>query len=79
MTTPQPYQRRPAPRTADAVPTTIRFDPQESTDVDRWLLELRLEAGLRQLDKAEVIRELVRMAMFPDGVIRHALLHRLRA
>ncbi|MFD3572199.1 hypothetical protein ACFWVK_34030, partial [Streptomyces sp. NPDC058667] len=45
--------RRPAPRAADAVALTVRLDPQESDEVDAFLLWLRREAGLRRLDKAE--------------------------
>jgi hypothetical protein len=78
VTTSQPYQRPPAPRAADAVPTTVRFDRAELAAIDQWLLELRAEAGLRQLDKSEVFRELIRMAMSSDVTIRHALLYRLQ-
>ncbi|MFD3431389.1 hypothetical protein, partial [Nocardia fluminea] len=53
---------RPAPAAADAVPTTVRFDPEEASEVDFFVLELRDDAGRRSLDKAEVIRELLRLA-----------------
>ncbi|MCZ4126153.1 hypothetical protein [Streptomyces sp. H39-S7] len=60
------------------MPSTIRFDQHELLAIDRWILELRIEAGLRQLDRAEVFRELIRMAMTSDETLRHALLYRLQ-
>lgn len=69
--------KRPPPAAADAVPTTIRFDPAESSEVDRFVLELRDEAGRRALDKAEVIREVLRLAREHEPT-RRALLRRLR-
>ncbi|MFJ8677708.1 hypothetical protein [Streptomyces sp. NPDC093589] len=69
--------RRPPPAAADAVPTTVRFDPQESSQIDRFVLELRDDAGRRALDKSEVVRELIRMGMEHEPT-RRALLRRLR-
>ncbi|MDK1477004.1 hypothetical protein QNO07_27030 [Streptomyces sp. 549] len=69
--------RRPPPAAADAVPTTVRFDPEESSRIDRFILELRDDAGRRALDKAEVVRELIRMGMEHEPT-RKALLRRLR-
>ncbi|MFF7013228.1 hypothetical protein ACFY9Y_35040 [Streptomyces fimicarius] len=69
--------RRPPPAAADAVPTTIRFDPEESSEVDFFVLELRDDAGRRALDKAEVIRELLRLAREHEPT-KKALLRRLR-
>ncbi|MDX2695944.1 hypothetical protein [Streptomyces ipomoeae] len=69
--------RRPPPAAADAVPTTVRFDPEEASLVDRFILELRDDAARRTLDKAEVIRELLRLAREHDPT-RRALLRRLR-
>ncbi|MEW1804750.1 hypothetical protein ACIGO7_37885 [Streptomyces virginiae] len=69
--------RRPAPAAADAVPTTVRFDPEEASEVDFFVLELRDDAGRRSLDKAEVIRELLRLAREHEPT-KKALLKRLR-
>ncbi|MFJ5851307.1 hypothetical protein [Streptomyces sp. NPDC092903] len=69
--------RKPPPAAADAIPTTIRFDPEESSAIDRFVLELRDHAGRRALDKAEVFRELVRLGMEHEPT-RKALLRRLR-
>ncbi|WP_329307855.1 hypothetical protein OG322_41480 (plasmid) [Streptomyces sp. NBC_01260] len=69
--------RRPPPAAADAVPTTVRFDPEESSQIDRFVLELRDDAGRRALDKAEVVRELIRMGMEHEPT-RKTLLKRLR-
>jgi hypothetical protein len=69
--------RLPPPAAADAVPTTVRFDPEESSRIDRFVLELRDDAGRRALDKAEVVRELIRMGMEHEPT-RKALLRRLR-
>ncbi|MGP3636469.1 hypothetical protein ACTU45_24460 [Streptomyces sp. 24-1644] len=69
--------RKPPPAAADAVPTTVRFDPEESSQIDRFVLELRDDAGRRALDKAEVVRELIRMGMEHEPT-RKALLRRLR-
>ncbi|MFD5110341.1 hypothetical protein [Streptomyces cinereoruber] len=70
-------QRPSAPRAADAVALTVRLDPQESDEIDAFLLELRREAGLRRLDKAEAVRELLRLAREHEPT-RKALLRRLR-
>jgi hypothetical protein len=69
--------RRPAPEAASAVPTTVRFDPQESAEVDRFILDLRDETGRTRLDKAEVVRELLRLAREHEPT-RRALLKRIR-
>jgi hypothetical protein len=69
--------RRPPPAAADAVPTTVRFDPEEASEVDFFILELRDDAGRRNLDKAEVIREVLRLAREHEPT-RKALLRRLR-
>ncbi len=69
--------RRPPPAAADAIPTTVRFDPEESRDVDFFVLELRDDTARRSLDKAEVIRELLRLAR-EDGPTKNKLLKRLR-
>lgn len=69
--------RRPPPEASSAVPTTIRFDPDEAGQIDRFILELRSDARRTQLDKAEVFRELIRMAQEHEPT-RKALLRRLR-
>jgi hypothetical protein len=69
--------RRPAPRAADAVALTVRFEPEESDEVDDFLRDLRREAGLRRLDKAETVRELLRLAREHEPT-RKALIRRLR-
>ncbi|MFD4263801.1 hypothetical protein ACFWR9_40920 [Streptomyces sp. NPDC058534] len=69
--------RRPPPAAADAVPTTVRFDEEEAREVSRFVLELQDDAGRRTLDKAEVIREVLRLAREHEPT-RKALLRRLR-
>ncbi|WP_030187160.1 hypothetical protein [Streptomyces sp. NRRL S-813] len=69
--------RRPPPSAADAVPTTVRFDEEEAAEVDQFVLELRSEAHRRTLDKAEVLREVLRLAREHEPT-RKALLRRLR-
>ena len=69
--------RRPPPAAADAIPTTIRFDTEESAEVDQFVLELRVTAQRRNLDKAEVFRELIRLAQEHEPT-RKALVRRLR-
>jgi len=69
--------RRPAPAVETAVPTTVRFDPDEAVMIDRFVLDLRDASGRSRLDKAEVVRELLRLAMEHD-VTQRALLRRLR-
>ncbi|EFL04309.1 predicted protein [Streptomyces sp. SPB78] len=68
--------RRPPPAAADAIPTTVRFDPEESSEIDRFVLELRDDTARRALDKAEVIRELLRLAR-EDGPTKNKLRRRL--
>jgi len=77
MTTTYDTALRPAPKADGAIPTTVRFDPSESHEIDRWLLELRIQTGIRW-DKAEVIRELLRMARTPDSILCDALIARAR-
>ncbi|WP_149563838.1 hypothetical protein [Streptomyces cacaoi] len=55
----------------------MRFDPIESHEIDRWLLELRAQTGVRW-GKSEVIRELLRMARASDGILRDALAARAK-
>ncbi|MEU3078754.1 hypothetical protein [Streptomyces laurentii] len=69
--------RRPPPAAADAIPTTVRFDTDEAAEIDLWILTLREEAGRRQLDKAEVFRELTRLAREHEPTHK-ALMRRLR-
>ncbi|MBP2056480.1 hypothetical protein J2Z21_009498 [Streptomyces griseochromogenes] len=45
--------------------------------MDRWILELRAQSGIRR-DKAEVVRELLRVARTPDSILRDALTARAR-
>ncbi|MEV0981977.1 hypothetical protein [Streptomyces sp. NPDC049915] len=69
---------RAAPRKAEgAIPLTVRFDPSESLEIDRWILGLRTQTGIGW-DKAEVVRELLRMAGTPDSILRDALTARAR-
>ncbi|MFI5905402.1 hypothetical protein [Streptomyces cyaneofuscatus] len=49
----------------------------ESHEIDHWLLDLRVQTGIRW-DKAEVIRELLRMARASDGILRDALTARAK-
>ncbi|MEU7384129.1 MULTISPECIES: hypothetical protein [unclassified Streptomyces] len=64
----------PAPK---AEGLTVGFDPSESLELDRWILELRVQTGIRW-DKAEVVRELLRMARTPDSILCDALTARAR-
>jgi hypothetical protein len=54
---------------------TVRVDRDEASAIDRLILELRDETG-RRLDKAEVVRELLRLAQY-DPAIRRKLVRRL--
>lgn len=65
---------KPSVTTARAM--TVRMDPGEADDVDRFVLDLRDESGQR-LDKADVVRELIRLARF-DPAVRRKLIRRLR-
>lgn len=76
-TTP-PRRRGAAPTAATGTAFTVRFDPDESDEIDLWVLRLRRELGRRQLNKSEVVRALLDAARTDDGV-REALLARLRA
>ncbi|MEU3084735.1 hypothetical protein ABZ697_31095 [Streptomyces albidoflavus] len=69
--------RRPPPAVATAVTTTLRWDPEEALEIDRWVLDLAATTGRRKLDKAEVLRELVRLAQEHESVHK-ALVRRLR-
>lgn len=70
---------RPAPKaTAGAISLTVRFEPCEADEIDQWLLDLRTESGIRW-DKAEVVRELLRVAHTADSILRHALTARAHA
>ncbi|WP_327075685.1 hypothetical protein OG196_44125 (plasmid) [Kitasatospora purpeofusca] len=68
--------RRPAPAADQAVALTVRVDPDEATAIDLWLLGLRDDAHRTRLDKAEAIRELLRLAREHEPT-RRALLKRL--
>jgi hypothetical protein len=68
--------RRPAPAVAYAVAMTVRLDPDEASEVDLFVLTLRDNTARTRLDKAEVIRELLRLAR-EDDVTRRKLLKRL--
>lgn len=82
--TPSPAKARAAKRGAVRKPPnvetaramTVRMEPDEADDVDRFVLDLRDETGQR-LDKAEVVRELLRLAQLNPSV-RRALVKRLR-
>jgi len=67
--------------TADTtVSYTVRFDIQESLNVDRLALELKAQTGRRTLDKSEIIRVLLRLAGELAGeepAVRAALLREL--
>ncbi|MEU0645965.1 hypothetical protein [Streptomyces umbrinus] len=54
---------------------TVRFEPGEALEIDQWILELRAHTGIRW-DKAEAVRELLRMARTPDSILRDALTSR---
>ncbi|MFJ2478004.1 hypothetical protein ACIOWI_34410 [Streptomyces sp. NPDC087659] len=69
--------RRPAPAVKDAVAHTVRLDPEEATEVDLFVLALRDDARRTRLDKAEVYRELQRLAREDDSV-RRKLLRRIK-
>lgn len=64
---------RRAPSAGDAVALTVRFDPDEYTDIDEWLISLRRELGRRKLDKSEVVRALIQAAR-ENAHVRKALL-----
>ncbi|MFF3617027.1 hypothetical protein [Streptomyces sp. NPDC002580] len=68
---------RPAPKAEGTVPTTVRFHPSESHEIDRRLLDLRVQTGVRW-DRAEMIREPLRMARASDGILRDALTARTK-
>lgn len=66
-----------APAAAGAVAMTVRFDPAENTENDLFILGLREELSRSRLDKAEVVRELLRLAR-EDQAVRGKLARRLR-
>ncbi|TLP66531.1 hypothetical protein [Microbispora triticiradicis] len=70
--------RRGAPAAADAVALTVRFAPDEYTDIDEWLLSLRRELGRTKLDKSEVVRALLQAAR-ERADVRRALLAILKS
>jgi len=55
---------------------TVRMDPGEADEVDQFVLDLRGETGQR-LDKADVVRELIRLAQ-EDHTVRRKLTKRLQ-
>lgn len=69
--------RRPAPAVETAVAHTVRLDPEEATEVDLFILMLRDDARRTRLDKAEVYRELLRLAR-EDDTVRRKLLRRIK-
>ncbi|MEV7004204.1 hypothetical protein AB0N62_42240 [Streptomyces sp. NPDC093982] len=38
---------RPAPKAEGAIPTTVRFEPGESREIDQWILDLWEQTGIR--------------------------------
>ncbi|MFI7632408.1 hypothetical protein [Microbispora rosea] len=70
--------RRGAPAAAEAVALTVRFDPDEYTEIDEWLLTLRRELGRTKLDKSEVVRALLQAAR-ERADVRRALLSILKS
>lgn len=77
VTRTRPGGRRGAPAVADAVAMTVRVDPDEAAEIDYFILMLRQGLSRGRLDKAEVIRELLRLAM-EDEVTARKLAKRLR-
>jgi hypothetical protein len=69
-------RRRGAPSVAGAVAFTVRFDPDEALQDDELVLALRRELRRSRLDKAEVVRTLLRAARSREDV-RQALLEEL--
>ncbi|MEU4040357.1 hypothetical protein [Streptomyces collinus] len=72
MTTTYGTAPRRATKAEGAIPTTVRFDPGESREIDHWE-----QTGFRW-DKAEVVRELLRMARTPDSILCDALAARAK-
>lgn len=66
-----------APSSDTAVALTVRLDPEAALDLDRLMLDLRAETG-RRLDKAEVVRHLLRLAEVPATPVRNALVRALK-
>lgn len=63
------------PSTVTARAMTVRMDPDEADEVDQFVLDLRAEAG-RHFDKADLVRELIRLAR-EDTAVRRKLAKRL--
>lgn len=63
------------PATVTARAMTVRMDPEEADEVDQFVLDLRAEAG-RHFDKADMVRELIRLAR-SDLAVRRKLAKRL--
>jgi hypothetical protein len=72
-----PRRRGGAPEAATAIALTVRFDPDEAYENDDFFLMLRRQLRRARLDKAEVVRALVRVARTRPEV-RQALLDELR-
>jgi len=66
-----------APVAATAIALTVRFDPDESYENDDFFLMLQRQLRRGRLDKAEIVRALVRVARTRPEV-RQALLDELR-
>jgi hypothetical protein len=72
------------PRTSSApsataettVSYTIRFDQDESSNIDELMIRLKRAAGRRTLDRSEVIRTLLRLAD-ENAAVRAALVDEL--
>ncbi|MCZ4603689.1 hypothetical protein O3S80_07860 [Streptomyces sp. Lzd4kr] len=56
--------------------TTVRLDPEEAPEVGRFVLALREDSHRTRLDKAEIYRELKRLAP-EDSAARRKFLRRL--
>ncbi|MFE2729441.1 hypothetical protein [Kitasatospora sp. NPDC059327] len=68
--------KRPEPETCTAVALTVRVERDEAAAIDRWIIDLRDDTHRTQLDKSEVIRELLALARAHEPT-RRALLKRL--
>ena len=55
-------RRRPTVGSTDTIGYTLRFTQAEAFADDELVLHMRRRAGLKRLDKAEVIRALLRIA-----------------
>lgn len=70
-----PKGNRSKPAVESSRAMTVRFEPSEADEVDRFVLDLRSESG-QHLDKADVVRELIRLAQL-DPAVRRKLVRRL--